>query len=457
MKLQASDLAHLTKDELISIILQLVSRVEELENKVELLQHRKNSNNSSVPPSKDENRPKRKTTSLRAPSGKKPGGQNGHEGKTLQMATTPDDVIDHKPQYCTCCGKDLSNVDAELIEQRQRVELPPIHPLYIEHRIYSRKCECGNMATGVFPDGVTPGISYGESIESMAAYLSARQFVPFKRMGEMFKNVFNLQISDGALVNVINRITKKAVSAYELIRQKASKSKVNGGDETGTKIGSEKAWFWTIQGRLFTFIIASLNRGTKTLTDNFPKGFMFSIMVHDCWKSYFKISCVAHQICIAHLLRELNYFNECHNLEWAKKMKQLFLEAIQFKKILKPEDYQQKHLSQRTEYENRLSLLLAELVDPKCKDVVTFQTRLIKYRQHIFTFLYHREVPPDNNGSERAIRNLKIKHKISGYFKSLAGAESFAVLRSIIDTAIKNGLNPLSSLRQIAAVNYRGE
>lgn len=456
MKLQASDLAHLTKDELISIILQLVSRVEELENKIELLQHRKNSNNSSVPPSKDENRPKRKTSSLREPSGKKSGGQIGHEGKTLQMISTPNDIIKHIPQYCTCCGKDLSNIEIELKELRQRVEIPPIFPIYIEHQIYTRKCSCGNLATGEFPAGVTPGISYGESVESMAAYLSARQFVPFKRMGEMFNIVFNLHISDGALVNAINRITKKAVPAYELIRQKATKSEVIGGDETGTKIGHEKAWFWTIQGRLFTFIIASLNRGTKTLTDNFPKGFVFSVMVHDCWKSYFKISCIAHQICIAHLLRELNYFIECHNLEWAKNMKQLLLDSIKLKKTLSTEDYRQKQLSKRTEYENQLSHLLVESIDPKFKDIITFQARLIKYRHHIFTFLYHREVPPDNNGSERAIRNIKVKHKISGYFKSLAGAESFAILRSIIDTAIKNGLNPLSSLRQIAAVNLQG-
>lgn len=453
MKLQASDLSQLTKEELISIILQLAARVEALENKIEQFQHRKNSNNSSIPPSKDENRPKRK--SLREPTGKMPGGQKGHKGKTLEMISRPDEVIKHIPQYCGCCGKDLSNVEAELTERRQVVEIPPIYPIYIEHHIYIRKCECGNLAAGVFPAGVTSGIGYGESIESLSAYLSARQFVPFKRMGELFKNVFNLCISDGGLVNAINRITQKAVPAYELIRKKASKSEVVGGDETGTKIKDKKGWFWTIQGRFFTFIIASLNRGTKTLTDNFPNGFLFSVMVHDCWKSYFKIPCLAHQICIAHLLRELEYFSECYDISWAKNLKQLLLGAIDLKKSLKPEDYPRDN-EERTEYENLLTKLLDEQIDPKYKDVVTFQSRLIKHRNHVFTFLYHREVPPDNNGSERAIRNLKVKHKISGYFKSLAGAESFAVLRSIIDTAIKNGINPLSSLRQIATVNIGG-
>ena len=442
--------------ELRAINQELMSRIEYLEERLSRYETPKNSRNSSLPPSHDIAKPKR-TKSLRKPSTKNPGGQEGHEGKTLQMTSTPDEVVKHIPQYCTCCGKDLSSVIPELTEQRQRVEIPPVQPIYIEHQIYSRKCECGNLVTGEFPSGVTPGISYGEDIESMAAYFSARQFVPFKRMGELFKNVFNLCISDGAIFKALERITKKALPAYELIRQKAEKSKVNGGDETGTKINNDKGWFWTIQGRLFTFIIASLNRGTKTLTDNFPKGFMFSVMVHDCWKSYFKILCLAHQICVAHLLRELNYFIECYDLQWAKNLKQLLLDAMDFKKTLIPEDYQQKQLRLRTEYENQLSKLLIEPIESKYEKVISFQARLTKYRKHIFTFLYHREVPPDNNASERAIRNLKVKHKISGYFKSFAGAESFAVLRSIIDTAIKNGINPLYSLRQIAAVHIQGE
>lgn len=435
-------------------IAELFKTIDSLEERLSRLEKPKNSNNSSVPPSKDENRPKRK--SLRVPNGKKSGGQKGHEGKTLQMTTSPDEVIEYIPQYCTCCGEDLSHIKPELVERRQRVEIPPIQPIYIEHQIYSRQCMCGNLTTEIFPADITPGISYGASIESLSGYLSARQFIPFKRMGELFKNVFNLYISDGALVNVINRITRKAVPAYELIREKATKSKVIGGDETGTKIENQKAWFWTMQSRLFTFIIASLNRGTKTITDNFPKGFVFSVMVHDCWKSYFKISCLTHQICISHLLRELNYFIECYDLSWAKNLKQILLGTIDLKKTLKPEDYQ-NDIEQRNVYENLLSKLLDETIGSKYKDVITFQARLIKYRHYIFTFLYHREVPPDNNGSERAIRNIKVKHKISGYFKSLVGAESFAILRSIIDTAIKNGLNPLSTLRQIATVNVQGE
>jgi len=424
------------------IIVDLNSRLDKLENP-------KNSRNSSIPPSHDYSRPLR-TQSLREPSNKKLGGQPGHEGKTLEMTKNPDKIISHIPQFCTCCGRDLSQIKAELVECRQEVVLPPIQPIFIEHQSFQKICNCGNKVISGFPEGITPGISYGENVESLAAYMNARQFVPFHRLAEMFKFVFNIPISEGSLVRVINRVAEKATPAYELIRERVKTATVNGGDETGMKINGDKGWFWTFQGNLFTFIIASLNRGSQTINEHFPNGFAFSVLVHDCWRCYFKVAAVAHQICLAHLLREFNHVSECYKLKWATDFKQLLLETIAFKKTLLPQDYH-KTLNQRTEFEKRLNKLLKEPIKKKHPIALSLQNRLVKHRQHIFTFLYYHEVPPDNNGSERAIRNVKVKQKISGQFKSFKGALNFAILRSIIDTAIKNNLNPLQSLSQINA------
>jgi transposase len=433
------------------IIQTLIVRISSLEERLSRYENPKNSRNSSIPPSHDYSRIP-KTRSLREPSGKKPGGQPGHEGTTLEMVEKPDEVIEHIPQFCTCCGRDISHVHAELVERRQEVVLPVIQPIYVEHQAFQRTCRCGNTVVADFPYGITPGISYGENVENLAAYMSARQFVPFQRLAEMFRYVFNTPISEGALVKVINRVAQKAIPAYELIRNRVKMADVNGGDETGMKINGKKGWFWTMQGKLFTFIIASLNRGAQTLYQHFPNGFAFSVLVHDCWRCYFKVVAVAHQICLAHLLREFNHINECYKLKWAADFKQLLVEAIAYKKTLLPADYH-KTLNQRTEFENRLTKLLEEPIHKKHPLAVSLQNRLVKYRQHIFTFLYYHQVPPDNNGSERAIRNVKVKQKISGQFKSFTGAESFAILRSIIDTAIKNNLNPLHSLSQINALH----
>jgi transposase len=429
------------------IIQTLLSKVASLEERLSRYENPKNSRNSSIPPSHDLTRPRR-TNSLREPSDKKPGGQPGHEGTTLEMVEKPDKTIEHIPQFCTCCGRDLSRIQAELVECRQEVVLPVIQPIFIEHQAFQRTCTCGNTVIADFPEGISPGISYGHNVESLAAYMSVRQFLPFRRMAELFQYVFNLPISEGALANAIKRVTEKALPAYELIRTRAENSRTNGGDETGTKINGKKGWFWTFQGALFTYIIASYNRGVQTINDHFPRGFAFSVMVHDCWKSYFNIPAIAHQICLSHLLREFNHVIECYKLQWGKDFKQLLSEAIAFKKTLLPEDYN-KSLCQRTEFENRLSVLLEQPIDKKYPIAISLQKRLIKYRGHVFTFLYYQHVPPDNNGSERAIRNVKIKHKVSGFFKSIDGAHSFAVLRSVIDTSIKNNVNPLLALSQI--------
>lgn len=429
------------------IIKTLLSQVSSLETRITKFENPKNSRNSSIPPSHDYSRPP-KTRSLRERSGKKPGGQPGHEGTTLEMVEKPDKFIKHIPQYCTCCGFDMGQILSELVERRQEVVLPVIQPVFIEHQVFKRTCKCGNIVVAEFPSGITPGISYGENVESLAAYLNVRQFVPYSRLAEMFRYVFNMPISEGALVKAINRVTEKAIPAYELIRNRVKTADVNGADETGMKISGGKGWFWVLQGKLFTFIIASLNRGAATLEQHFPDGFAFSVLVHDCWRSYFKVTAVAHQICLAHLLREFNHINDCYKLKWATDFKQLLVETIAFKKTLRPEDYH-KTITQRTEFEERLDRLLLVAIKKKHPIAISIQNRLIKHRQHIFTFLYYHQVPPDNNGSERAIRNVKVKQKISGQFKSTKGAESFAILRSVIDTAIKNNLNPLHSLAQI--------
>lgn len=432
------------------IILDQSNVIADLKARLDRFENPKNSRNSSIPPSHDYTRAP-KTRSLREPSGKRPGGQPGHEGTTLEMVEKPDEIIEHIPQFCTCCGRDISQIQAELVESRQEVVLPVIQPIFIEHQSFQRTCTCGNTVIADFPEGISPGISYGHNVESLAAYMSARQFVPFHRLAEMFRYVFNTPISEGALVKAINRVAEKAIPAYELIRNRVKTADVNGGDETGMKIKGKKGWFWTLQGKLFTFIIASLNRGAETLYQHFPNGFAFSVLVHDCWRCYFKVAAIAHQICLAHLLREFNHISDCYNLKWATDFKQLLVETIAFKKTLQPEDYH-KTLNQRTEFEGRLTKLLQEPIKKKHPLAISLQNRLVKYRQHIFTFLYYHHVPPDNNGSERAIRNVKVKQKISGQFKSFTGAESFAILRSVIDTAIKNNLNPLHSLSEINAL-----
>ncbi len=157
----------------------------------------------------------------------------------------------------------------------------------------------------------------------------------------------------------------------------------------------------------------------------------------DCWAAQLKVAAFLHQLCTADLLRELRNFEDALDCKWSITMKQLLQDAIALKKQLTSQDYLQSPPSV-IQIEQRLTQLLKADHRSSHKKVQAFNKRLIKNKNSILTFLYHPKVPPDNNGSEQAIRNVKVKTKVSGQFRSDRGASRFAILRSIIDTTIKN-------------------
>jgi len=451
----------LDKDKLILEILKkvdiLTKRVQylekensELKERLKKYEHPKTSGNSSVPPSKDENRVKR-NQSLREPTGKKPGGQEGRQGNTLKMVETPDHIEKYFPEYCNCCGKNITDLSFEFAGKRQVIDIPEIKFNVTEHQIYKRICSCGYTTKSSYPPQVVAPVSYGQNIESLIGYFHTRQYVPFKRLQEIFNDVFLVPISEGGIHYLLNKLVKKAEPAYKIIKHKllSNKGGAIGADETGMKINGNKNWAWTWQNNEATFITISDNRGGNTIDDNFMNGFVNSVLVHDCWKSHFNTPALSHQICTAHLLRELKYLSERYNHKWSNAFKLLLLSGIKLKNKLTEVNYLYP-IPQRESLRKRLKILIDYQIDQKDKELFVFQKRMKKYEEFIFTFLYYSGVPPDNNASERAIRNIKVKQKISGQFKSTGGGHNFAVLRSITDTIIKNNQNPLNSLKIIA-------
>ena len=447
------------------IIFELLQKVEQLTREVQYLHERlskyetpKNSNNSSIPPSKDENRPKR-NQSLRENTGRKPGGQKGRKGNTLKMVDNPDITEMYLPEYCSSCGEDIGNTAYEFAGKRQVIDIPEIKLETTEHRIHKRVCSCGHTTKSSYPSQANAPVSYGNNIESLIGYFHTRQYVPFKRMQEIFHDIFRVPISEGGIHYLLNKLVKKSRPAYEMIKEKLQTNTVYaiGADETGMKINGGKNWAWVWQNDEATFITISGNRGGKTIEGTFKEGFTNSVLVHDCWKSHFNTPALSHQICTAHLLRELNYLSERYKHKWSSVFKLLLISGLNLKNKLGEVDYYYYYyypVTQREIIKNRLIKLLDYPINGKHKELLTFQKRMRKYENYIFTFLYHPKVPPDNNASERAIRNIKVKQKISGQFKSPTGGYNFAVLRSVTDTVIKNNQNILNSLKIIANLQY---
>lgn len=444
---------ELDKDKIIFDLLQkveiLTQEIQQLNERLLKYEHPKNSNNSSIPPSKDENRPNRK--SLREPTGKKQGGQKGRKGNTLKMTEHPDFVKEHKPYYCNCCGKNIDHIPTILFGKRQVVDIPPIKPLVTEHRLYGRICSCGHQTTSNYPSQANAPVSYGNNIEALIGYMHTRQYIPFKRMQELINDIFNIPISEGGIHYLLNKLVNKAKPAYQAIKNQLQMQTrfAVGADETGLRVAGENHWAWTWQNNEATFISITDNRGASSINQNFQNGFENAVLVHDCWKSHFNTTALSHQICIAHLLRDLNYLSELHAHKWSEVCKTLFKSALELERVMNKKGYQKCNV-QRSMLEKRLDRLLNYPIDFKLKKLISFQKRLIRYRKFIYPFLYYPQVPPDNNASERAIRNIKVKQKVSGQFRSTNGAFNFAVLRSVVDTIIKNKQNVLNSLSIIA-------
>jgi len=440
-----SELDKLSHDELLKYIKNLQKN---------LIQEKppKNSNNSSIPSSTEILNPKpKKNQSLRKKSDKKVGAQLGREGVTLLQSDAPDEIIklDYIIANCKKCGFDLSPIIAQLKEKRQvlDLELSSIDTKITEYQSFNKICpQCGsNNHDNSFPTWVTPNISYGATIIAMVSYLSVSQYMSNIRIVELLNNLFHITLCEGSITNLLAKASKLSQSEIDTITTILQKSTIIGIDETGCKINGEKHWHWTFQDKKNTLVVANKSRGTKVITDTFENGFSNACVVHDNFSSYSSLICESEQLCLAHKLRDLNYAIECDNTKLSKDIKLLLKEAIRDDK----EDLtSSQRVALKAQYDKSLASLL--LMPTISKSETAKQVKsLTKSKDKIFTFLLDANIPADNNASERAIRNVKVKQKVSGQFKSLDGAQNYATLRTIIDTSRKRGLNEFESLLSI--------
>lgn len=440
--------------ELQGIIAQQAQQIKLLEEKVSFLMVqiqrmsvKKDSHNSSLAPSTDIFK---KNQSLRPKSPLKTGGQPGHKGSTLEMNTTPDEIIELKSNYCNSCGADLESETFVLQAKRQVIDLPAITPIYTEYQQFNCKCSCcGNKQKADFPKQVKAPIQYGSNVETLVSYLSVYQSMPYYRLKKMFSQVFSLPLSEGTVDNILQRVAVKCEVVYNHIKNEITNSAVVGSDETGVKVNGEKWWIWVWQNITTTFIIASNNRGTKTIETFFAQGFANATLISDRWAAQLKTFTKGKQICLAHLLRELNYLIESEKNEFSTEFETLLgtvfdlkRQQLVDKKAFMVED------PRAILMENKLNKLLGQIIDgEKYPKTAVFQHSMIKCRGYLLPCIYDLAVPPDNNASERAIRIIKVKQKVSGQFKT--GQHSFCVIRSVIDTLIKKNLEVIYHFNQI--------
>ena len=426
---------------------ELLKYIKNLQKNIVQEKPPKNSTNSSIAPSSDIGN-KKKNQSLRKKSGKSSGGQKGHKAANLEQTDTPNNIIDIKYTLTNCkkCGYDLSESLAKLKEKRQVVdlELQKIETKITQYQSYSKVCtHCGyDNHDNIYPLNVAPNISYGNTIVAIVNYLSVVQYIPYNRVVSLLKDIFKISISQGTVDNLVKKASKLSQKELTKIIETLGLSSLIGIDETGCKVNKSKDWYWAFQNKDSTLIIHNESRGANIITDTFKNGFVNATVVHDNYSGYSKLNCKNEQLCIAHKLRDLNYAIECENTLVMKQIKELLCESMLTHKLDLTSESRRIF---KKRYEERLDLLLTAHsfgFQETTKQIKSFK----KTRDKIFTFMNDENIPPDNNGSERAIRNVKVKLKVSQQFKSDQGAIDYGNIRSIIDTSRKRGLNEFESL-----------
>jgi transposase len=425
-----------------------IKQITELRESLRISKLPTNSSNSSRPPSTDIYKPKRNLNySLRERSGRKPGGQPGHTGSTLQFSNeTPDKEIEHVVETCMGCGKNLSNVPGQKEHTHQVVDIAIPKRMIINHTIVTKYCSCGQCNKATFPRGTEGKVNYGNNLRALVVNLSARQYIPYKRTVEFIEDIFGIPMSQGTVTNLLAQFERSADKEYKRIQRQIFESPVVGSDETGGKVNGTKGWFHTYQTDTCSFIGFHPSRGIIAQEEFFPGGLPNTILVSDCLAMQLSTPAAAHQVCLAHLLRELKAFEQAHPEElWPVKIKELFLNALQLKDNV-------RDLKKITSIEKRFEKLIKVDQTNAPGKIPAFWKRMNKHKSKIFTFLNHDDVPPDNNGSERVIRCVKVKQKVSGQFKTQKGAHQYAMNRSIMDTLIKENKNVHGGLSRIASL-----
>ena len=448
---QHSDICQLNRniDRLNADLRKRDKRIEELET--ELAKYKtpdNNSGNSSTPPSKESMKDEaiRRTKTLRKPTGRKPGGQKGHEGSTLKMTQTPDETEDIAANYCTKCGASLEDCERILDYVTQVVSIPDLKPVVKEIRHYITVCkQCGERIQSHAPrKRGSNAVVYDATVKSLVVYLSVVMFLPYGRIENFFREVFGLEISQGSFVNWINEAKKNAAPAIEKIKECIMKSVVVGFDESGLYCNKKLDWAWIAQTVYFTLLFHGSGRSHKELESRFGSSLERMVAVTDRHSAYFTLNFLDHQVCVAHLLRELQYLNELDTeQEWSKKVESLLQEAVHER------NENPQAIIDKQPFLIKLDGLLTENLEHMAEQFGKLKNGLIKCRDYIFKFLENPSIPPDNNASERGIRKVKIKMKNSGTFRSDAGADAFLDLLSIVETTKKHYNSPYAAIHAL--------
>ena len=437
-------LSSFEKDTLISTLLAqvdaLTARVAALESENAALRETltappKTPDNSGTPPSQG-----RKANG----DGKASPKARVHAGAHRPLHPNPTRCEAVRVERCPHCRADVGNVAQMAVQTYDRIEVPEIKPDVTRVVLHGGVCPCcAGRFKAAAPTGLEPGSPFGPNLRAFVLYLRFGQAIPFERLARLMRDLFGLEISEGALANMLQDSAPAFAAQTSLIKQCLLSSTVLASDETSVRVGKKTFWTWVFHHADSACFVIRPSRG-KVVVGEFLGDVRPAVWISDRLGAQMGWATRDQQVCLAHLLRDVQYAIDAGDAAFAPGMKHLLQRAVRIGR-------RRPTLSDATllAYHARLERSLDQLLkpEPTTKAGLKLQRIIKRFRQSLFVFLTDRAVSPTNNGSEQALRPCVIFRKVTNGFRSLWGADLYADVRSVLETARRRGIPILRAIR----------
>ena len=446
-------LTELDREALIELILQQAQQVAALQAEIEVLRKklekgkkpRTNSSNSSQPPSRDQkgNMPEKRKKRRHGP----PRGHPKHERK---FVVQPDHIVEVKPSICHRCLSDVSQEPAILVDVNQITEIPAAQAEVIEVRQYQVACPCcGQEQVEQPPAGLEMERTFGARLEAAIVYYRQEQHMSYVRTQAALRNLHGVEISQGGIDRIMQRAGRKAIQEVALIERTLQEGKVIHSDETSARVDGSTWWQWVFCSIEVVLHVIRFNRSADVILDVMGEH-EAEVWVSDCLSSQLKAPAKDRQLCLTHQIRNLQaVVEQFPKASWARHVQILFRFAVHLhhqRENLPAEIFSKK----RERIESLFDKLLVRTLEQP--DAKRLQRRYLKHRSAVFLFLYRTDVSPTNNISEQRLRPSVIHRKVTGGFRSGWGAQTYATLKSLTDTAALSGIAPFQVIQNLLGI-----
>jgi transposase len=433
----------------------LAARIEELERRLA-----KDSSTSSKPPSSDGPYKKPRDRSLRRRSGRKPGKQPGAESSTLKQSPDPDRTVFCGPSWCGCCGRDLAGEPVLGVQKLQVFEAsPPPPPTVVEYQVGARQCPaCGQVSTGLAPEGVTGRVQYGPGVHAKAALAVCANYLPVARATRMVAAYTGVRVSTGFMASVRGKAAGRLGPFMDRARELLHATPVLYADETPARAAGKLHYVHVA----CTEFLTALHTGDRTKEAIDSGGVLpgyAGTIVRDGYKGYEHLTDALHAWCGAHGLRDLAglYRFDPAGQVWARSMADLLIDANAQATAARAAGHASLGDAQlariRSWYRGAVAKGLADNAGKPAqiaKDGLTLARRFRDHEDMILRFATDLAVGFTSNQAERDVRPVKVQQRTSGgTWRTLAGLADFAVVQSYLSTAAKWGIDALDALTRL--------